>query len=146
MGWKGWNKVGTPIKTSIQTSFGHFPYLECPKCGLKTILSLFWPLFGPRRATFGTFLVWQMAQAGLPRCLHWCYNLVPALPTKNRPPGPICVAKRLFLANFCSFLAPVGPHLGQFGCGKWPKLVGLDAFIGVPTLFHPFQPKICPMR
>ena len=33
LGWKGWKKVGTPRKTSIQTSMGHLPPPECLKCG-----------------------------------------------------------------------------------------------------------------
>ena len=77
---------------------------------------------------------------GLSGCLHWYYNLIPPLPTQNRLSGPICMAKILLLANFGSILAPVGPHLGQSGWGKWPKLIFLDVFIGVPTLFHSFQP------
>ena len=49
-------------------------------CAEKDIFSLFWPIFGHRRATFGTFLVLKMAQTGLSGCLYWYYNLVPPLP------------------------------------------------------------------
>ena len=33
LGGKWWKKFGTPMKTSIQTSFGHLPHPECPKGG-----------------------------------------------------------------------------------------------------------------
>ena len=62
----------------------------------KGYFSLLWPLFGPHRATFGTFLVLQMAQTGLSVCPHWCSNLVSPVPTQNRPSELICVAKKLF--------------------------------------------------
>ena len=136
MGWKGWNKVGTPTNTSIQTSLGHLPHLECPKCGQRAILSVFWPLFGPHRATFGTFIVWKMAQTFLPGCLHWCSNLVPPLPTQNMPSELICVAKILFSSYFCPFLAPIGPHLGHSWSGKWAKLINLYVLGAVPTIFQ----------
>ena len=115
-----------------------------PICEAKRpkFVGLFRPLFGPRRAPFGTFWVWKMAQSGLSGCLHWCSNLVPPFPNQNGPSWAICVAKRLFLAYFGSFLVPVGPNSGHSGCGK---LVCMDVFIGVPTLFCPFQPNIFPM-
>ena len=101
----------------------------------------FWPLFGPRKATFGTFWVQQMAQTGLSGCLHWSFNLRPPLPTQNRSSWPNCVTKRLFLAYFDPFWVPIRPHLGHSGSCDWPKLVCLDVVIGVPTFFRPFQPK-----
>ena len=52
-----------------------------------------------------------------------------------------CSAGR-FIPNL---LVPVGQHLGHSMCGKWPKLVCLDVFIGVPTSFLPLQPKIGPL-
>ena len=55
----------------------------------KGYFNLLWPHFGPHRAMFGTFWVLQMASTGLSGCLHWCSNLVPPLPTQNRPSGPI---------------------------------------------------------
>ena len=64
---------------------------------------LFLAYFGPHIATFGTFWVWQMAKTDPPVCPYWCSNLVPPLPIQNRPSGPICVAKRLFLAYFGPF-------------------------------------------
>ena len=33
LGWMGWNKVGTPMRTSRQTSLGHLQDPECPNCG-----------------------------------------------------------------------------------------------------------------
>ena len=102
-------------------------------------------MFGPRRTTLGTFSVFQMALTGVSGNPHWCSKLVPPLPNLNMPSGPICVTKRLILAYFCLFLAPIGPLLGHFGSWKWPKLVCLDVLIGVLTLFHPFQPKIDPL-
>ena len=110
----------------------------------RLFLSLFWPLFGPRRAKFRTFWVSQMAHNGLSGCLHRCSNLFPSLPTQNNPSKLICIAKRLFLAYFCPFLAPLGPHLGHSGFGTYSKLVNLNVFIGIPTLFHPFQTKVGP--
>ena len=83
-----------------------------------------------------------MTQIDLSAFLHWCFNLVPPLSTQNKPSGPICVAKRVFLAYFGPSLVPVGPHLGHSGSSKWQKLVCLDVFIDVPTSFCPFQPKI----
>ena len=32
-GWKGWNKVGTPMETSRPTSLGDLPDPDCPKYG-----------------------------------------------------------------------------------------------------------------
>ena len=75
-----------------------------------------------------------------------CSNLGQLLPTQNRPPGPIYVGKRLFLACFGQFLAPLGPHLGYSGSDKWAKLVILNvlwpyfgAFLG------PWKAQICEM-
>ena len=106
---------------------------------LKTCL--FWPLFGPRRATFETFWVWQMAQTGLYGCLHRCSNLVPPLPTQNLPSWLIFVAKWLFLAYFGPFLIPVGPHLKPSGSGKWAKLITSDVISAVATLMQPVPLK-----
>ena len=39
-------------------------------CGQKDIFSLFWPIFGPCWATFGTFWVWQMSPTGLSGFFH----------------------------------------------------------------------------
>ena len=105
-------------------------------CGQKAIFSLFGPIFEPRRATFGTFWVWQMAKINQPGCLYWWSNLVPPLPTQNRPSGQICEIKRLFLAYFGPFLSLVRPHLGHSGSGKWVKLINLDVLSAVPTLFQ----------
>ena len=34
LGWKGWNKVGKPLRSSRLISLGgYLPNLECPKCG-----------------------------------------------------------------------------------------------------------------
>ena len=52
-GWKGWNKVGTPMKASIQTSLAHLSHLECPKCGQKAIFRLFGPFLVPIGPHFG---------------------------------------------------------------------------------------------
>ena len=91
----------------------------------------FLPLFGPRMATFGALSVWQMAQTGLPGSLHRFPNLVPTLSTQNRPPGPICVAKRLFKDNFGSFLAPV------VGCVKKSEPQNLTIYLWFPTVLGP---------
>ena len=78
-----------------------------------------------------------MAQTCLYGCFHCCSTLVPPLPAQNMPYELICVAKMLFLAYFCPFLALVGPHLGHSGSGKWANLNNLDVLCAVPTLFHP---------
>ena len=39
-------------------------------------------------------------------------------------------------AIFSLFLAPLGPHLGYSGSGKWPKLINLNVLSVVPTLFQ----------
>ena len=78
-----------------------------------------------------------MGQNGLSRCPYWCSNHFPPLQTQNAPSGLICVAKKSFLAYICPFLAPVGPHFGHSGSGKWPKLINLDVLSVVPTSFQP---------
>ena len=66
-----------------------------------------------------------------------CSNLVLPLPTQNSPSVPIWVAKRLFSAYFGHFLAPLEPHLGHSGSGKWVKLLSLDVLSAFPTSFQP---------
>ena len=106
-------------------------------CGQNTIFILCWPLFGPHRATFGTFWILKMSQNDQPGCPMCCYNLVPPPPTKNRPSGSICVGKTLFLAYFGPFLVSIGPHLGHSVSGKWVKWINLDVLSAIST---PFQP------
>ena len=131
------------MKTSIQTSLGHMPHLEYPKCGQKAILIF----FGPSLVHIGPHL-------GQSWCGKWpklvCSDVFIGVPTLIRPfqpeKGPLDLVLRpeVFVkANFGTFLAPIGPHLGHSGSGKCPKLVCLDVFIGVQTFLHPFQPKIC---
>ena len=72
------------------------------------------------------------------------FNLVAPLSTKKKPSGPICMAKRECLAYFGLSLVPIRPYFGHSGSSKWPKLVCLDVFIDVPTLFRPFQLKVGP--
>ena len=139
--WKWPKLVCLDVFIGAPTSFCSFQ----PKIGaLDQILwregflkNKFWLLFGPRRATFKTFRVWQMAQTGLSGCLHLCSNLFTPLPTKNMPYELICVAKMLFSAYFCPFLAPIGPYLGNSWFCKRAKLINLDVLCVVPTLFQP---------
>ena len=86
-----------------------------------------------------------MAQTDLSRYPLLWTNLVWSIPIHNRHSGPICVAKRLFLAYFGPFLAPLRSHLGHSGSWTLPKLNCRDVLIGFSTLFHPFQPKIGPL-
>ena len=136
-----WSKlVCLNVLIGVPTLFQPFQPKIGPLSGFvwpKGDFSLFCPIFGHGRATFWTFLVLQMAQTGLSGCLYWCSKLVPPLPAQNRPSGPICVAKMLFLAYFSPFLAPVGPHLGHSGSSKWAKLINLDVLSVVPTSFQP---------
>ena len=53
------------------------------------------------------------------------------------PSGQIFLSKRLFLAYFGHFLAPLVPHLGHSGSVKWPKPVCLNVLSAVPTSFQP---------
>ena len=46
-------------------------------CGQKAIFSLFWPHFGPSKATFRTFWVLQKAPTVLSKCSYCFSNLVP---------------------------------------------------------------------
>ena len=105
-------------------------------CGQKAIFSLFLPILNPHRATFGHILGF----ANGPDWSFWmfflCSKIVSPLPAYNRPSGPICVAKRLFLAYFSSFLAPVGPHLEHSRSGKLAKLINLDVLSVFPTFFQ----------
>ena len=59
------------------------------------------------------------------------------LPTPNRPAGPICKAKRLFLAYFGPVLVPLGSHLGHFESGKWAKMLRLDVLFALPNSVQP---------
>ena len=71
-----------------------------------------------RKIAFWPDKLAQRAPPGPSRFHLLCSNLGPPLPTQNRPSGPNCVVKRLFLAYFVHFLAPLGPHLGHSGSGK----------------------------
>ena len=69
----------------------------------RVIFSLFLPLFGHCRATFGAFWVLQMAQIGLSRrLLLWTILVPPILTSKLALRADLC-GKRLFLAYFCPF-------------------------------------------
>ncbi len=70
--------------------------------------------------------------------------------------GAICISIQLILAQIfeeknsfgpkiclklekCQVwpILATSPHLGQYGSGKWTKLVCLDVLSAVPTLFQP---------
>ena len=72
----------------------------------KGYFSLFWPLFGPCRATFGAFWVWQLAQTGLSGCLHWCSNLVLPFQPKIGPLGQFVWSKDYFQPILTPFWSP----------------------------------------
>ena len=76
-----------PPSAPSNPNLGLWANLCGQKCYFKPILAI----FGCHRAKFGTFWVWQRVQTGLYRCLHLCSNLVPPLPTQNKPSELICV-------------------------------------------------------
>ena len=49
------------------------------------------------------------------------------------------------LASFCNFLKPVGQYFHHSHIEKRPYIVWPDVSFCVPTLFHPFQPKMVPL-
>ena len=57
MGWKWWNKVGTPMSTSSQTSLGNFQDPESPKCVLKGAKYVFKNLLAIQIGLEGLFWV-----------------------------------------------------------------------------------------
>ena len=73
---------------------------------LQPILAPFWP----PQDHFWDIIGLANGPTGLSGCLYWCSNLVPPLSIQNRPSGPICVGKRLFLPIF----APFGPPRTTF--------------------------------
>ena len=72
-------------------------------------------------------------------CQMLCSNLVPPLPTQNRPSRLIYVAKRLFSANFGHFWAPLGDIwdiLGQENGPNWSVWMSSVLFQSRSNLFH----------
>ena len=70
----------------------------------KGYFSLFWPLFVPRRVTFGTFWVWQMGQTVQPGCPECRCNLFPTCSTIYG----VTYGHNCENANFCPFFGHVG--------------------------------------
>ena len=100
--------------------------------GLFSIFIIFGPIlaffcyFKSPWSKFVTTLTWKKGP-------NWSCRMPP---TQNRLFGPTHGVKRLLSVNFGHFLDPLGQHLGYFGPGKWAKLVSLDVFSAVPTLFQ----------
>ena len=60
----------------------------------------------------------------------------PPLLTQNRHSGLICVDKRLILAYFGNFFAPLEPNLGNVEPGKLVKRFSLNGLFAIPTSFQ----------
>ena len=119
------------MKTFTQTSRVFFQPFQ-PKRGafywivLQTIYFLLTlPLFGPRRVIFRTSGCGKWPKMVCLDVFIGGLTFYHPFQPKKGPSGPICVAKKLFLAYFCPCLAPIGPHLWNSGSGIWPKLINL---------------------
>ena len=115
----------------------------------KAIFSLFWPLFGPHGAIFGTLWVWQMGQTGQPECHQCCSNLV-----LNRSTTIFLFlrGKKTFKKAFLDLLWPLlancwdpRPIFSHVLPEKKRNMVYPYAPCWVLSLFCLFQPKIWPL-